>query len=304
MLPFSICLFVCNNSNQKRKKNYCFYFFPKRARTQLQKTISSEKAIYPSRCVFLYLKIISTKTNRILPYLLLNPSVTSILPSRYIYYLCVSTIISNRQIKIQILDENPVLHSLQSPPASHSMFLPDSGHHKPPRRRERQRVHKPLLPKPDQKIAYNRNRPYFLQQFPVLLAVRHVRIPQPNAIIVASARQQIRSSQRRAAHDPTPRRVLSADWTHRINPVRLLPINPPKNRDMNRKNGLFFGNGEEIQRSVEISRGKVLRANHRAALHALIDASPAENHLRGRLDLPQPHGIVRRAAQNPRVSPR
>ena len=142
--------------------------------------------------------------------------------------VCSQQSLLNRQIKIQILDENPVLHALQSPPAAHPMLLPDPRHHKPPRRRERQRVHKPLLPKPDQKIAYNRNRTHFLQQLPVLRAVRHVRIPQSYAIIVASARQQIRSVQRRAAHDPTPRRVLTADWTHRIHPVRVLPLKTPK----------------------------------------------------------------------------
>lgn len=85
--------------------------------------------------------------------------------------VCSQQSLLNRQIKIQILDENPILHALQSPPAAHPMLLPDSRYHKPPRRRERQRVHKPLLPKPDQKIAYNRNRTHFLQQFPVLCAV-------------------------------------------------------------------------------------------------------------------------------------
>lgn len=230
---------------------------------------------------------------------------TKLSPPHSNYLLvCSQQSLLNRQIKIQILDENPVLHALQSPPAAHPMLLPDPRHHKPPRRRERQRVHEPLLPKPDQKTAYNRNRTHFLQQLSVLRAVRHVRIPQSDAIIVAPARQQIRSVQRRAAHDPAPRRVLPADWTHRIHPVRVLPLKIPQNRDMDRKNGLFLGDREEIQRSVEIPRDEILRTNHRAALHALVDASPAENHLRGRFDLPQPHRIVRRAAQNPRGSPR
>ena len=71
--------------------------------------------------------------------------------------------------------------------------------------------------------SYDRNRPHRLQQLPVFLPILHIRIPQPNAVIVAPAAQQIRPVQRRAAHDPPPRRFLAADWTHRFDSVRVLP---------------------------------------------------------------------------------